>query len=131
MRRLYSTFAQGPPGIGLLLLRLVAGITTIVHGLEGLRSSPQLGSVLSDALCIGLGFLLIIGLWTPLVGALLAVTALWEALARPEDRWYCLVVGTLGVGLALLGPGIWSVDAHLFGWKHLEIRGDKRQEPEP
>lgn len=130
MRRLYSTFAPGAPGIGLLLIRLVPGITTIVHGL-GLRSRPQLGSVLVEALCIGLAFLLVIGLWTPVVGALLALTALWDALARPEDRWYCLVVGTLGVGLALLGPGTWSVDALLFGWKRLEIRGGKRQEPQP
>jgi putative oxidoreductase len=131
VRRLYSTFAPGAPGIGLLLIRLVPGITTIVHGLNGLRSSPQLESVLFDALCIGLGLLLVIGLWTPFVGALLAVTALWDALARPEDRWYCLVVGTLGVGLALLGPGLWSVDALLFGWRRLEIRGGKRQEPQP
>lgn len=131
MRRLYSTFAPGAPGIGLLLIRLVPGITTIVYGLNGLRSRPQLGSVPFDALCIGLGFLLVIGFWTPFVGALLALTALWDALARPEDRWYCLVVGTLGVGLALLGPGLWSVDALLFGWKRLEIRGGKRQEPQP
>jgi putative oxidoreductase len=131
VRRLYSTFAPGAPGIGLLLIRLVAGITTIVHGLDGLRSRPQFGSVLFDALCIGLGFLLVIGLWTPFVGALLALTALWDALAHPEDRWYCLVVGTLGVGLALLGPGVWSVDARLFGWKRVEIRGGKRQEPQP
>jgi putative oxidoreductase len=131
VHRLYSTFAPGPPGIGLLLIRLLGGITAIIHGLDGLRSRPQLGSILFEALCIGLGFLLVIGLWTPVVGALLALTALWDVLARPEDRWYCVVVGTLGVGLALLGPGIWSIDAHLFGWKRLEIRGGKRQEPQP
>jgi hypothetical protein len=129
VRRLYSTFAQGPPGIGLLLIRLVAGVTAIVHGLDGLRSGPQLGSALFYAFCICLGSLLTVGLWTPVTGALLAVTALWECFEHPDDRWYCLVVGTLGVGLALLGPGMWSIDAHLFGWKRVEIRNRKRHDP--
>jgi uncharacterized membrane protein YphA (DoxX/SURF4 family) len=131
VRRLYSTFAQGAPGIGLLLIRLVAGITAIVHGLDGLRSAPQLGSALFQAFCIGLGCLLAVGLWTPVAGALLAMTALWDAFAHPDDRWYCLVVGTLGIGLALLGPGMWSIDARLFGWKRLEIRNRKRYERQP
>jgi putative oxidoreductase len=129
VRRLYSTFAQGPPGIGLLLIRLVAGTTAIVHGLDGLRGGPQLGSALFHAFCIGLGSLLIVGLWTPVAGALLALTALWDAFAHPDDRWYCLVIGTLGVGLALLGPGMWSIDARLFGWKRVEIRNRKQVEP--
>ena len=128
MRRLYSTFAQGPPGIGLLLIRLVAGVTAIIHGCDGLRGGPQLGSAIFHALCIGLGSLLIVGLWTPVAGALLALTALWDAFAHPEDGWYCLVIGTLGVGLALLGPGMWSIDARLFGWKRVEFRNRKRDE---
>jgi hypothetical protein len=28
----------------------------------------------------------------------------------------------LGVALVLLGPGVWSVDARLYGWKRIEIR---------
>ena len=33
------------------------------------------------------------------------------------------MLGTLGVALALLGPGGWSVDARLFGWKRI---GDRK-----
>src|SRR6266851_5421350 len=32
MRRLFSTFAHGPPGVGLLLMRLSAGMGMVVQG---------------------------------------------------------------------------------------------------
>lgn len=129
MRRLYSTFAQGPPGVGLLLIRLVAGITAIILGLGSLRSGPDLGPALFRIFCAGLGSLVIVGLWTPVVGTLLALIALWHALAYSEDRWCYLMVASLGAALALLGPGMWSIDARLFGWKRLEISDRKRPEP--
>ncbi len=129
MRRLYSTFAQGPPGVGLLLIRLVAGITGIVLGLNALHSAPGPEPTLFHVLWVGLSSLLIIGLWTPAVGTLLALNALWHAFTHVEYRWYCVVVGILGVALALLGPGMWSVDARLFGWKRLEISDRKRPGP--
>jgi putative oxidoreductase len=31
-------------------------------------------------------------------------------------------LATLGATLAMIGPGAWSIDAHLFGRKHFEIR---------
>jgi putative oxidoreductase len=131
VRRLYSTFAQGPPGIGLLLIRLVAGGTAIVIAVGGFRSGPPLAAALLQVLCIALGSLLVIGLWTPFGGTLLALTALWSAFAYPQYRWGCVVIGTLGAALALVGPGMWSVDARLFGWKRLEIRGHPQRQPPP
>jgi uncharacterized membrane protein YphA (DoxX/SURF4 family) len=123
VRRLYSTFAHGPPGIGLLLIRLVAGITAIAHGVSSLHGGPALESALLHLLCMSLGSFLLIGLWTPIAGTLLALAALWNAFAYPEYRWYGIVIGTLGAALALLGPGTWSIDARLFGWKRLKIGG--------
>ena len=91
----------------------------------------MLGAALPYVFCIGLGSLLAIGLWTPIAGTLLALAALWNAFAHPEYRWFCAVAGTLGAALALVGPGMWSVDARLFGWKRLEIRIRKPPELPP
>lgn len=131
MRRLYSTFARGPPGIGLLLIRLVAGGTAIATAVSGSREAPPLGPVGLQVLCIILGWLLVIGLWTPVGGTLLALTALWSAFAYPEYRWGCIVIGSLGAALALVGPGMWSIDARLFGWRRLEIRQRPRHQAPP
>ena len=131
MRRLYSTFAQGAPGVGLLLIRLLAGIIAIAHGVSGFRGEPPFAPTLFHALCIGLGLLLVIGLWTPVGGTLLALIALWNAFAHPEYRWGGMVVATLGAALALVGPGMWSVDARLFGWQRVEFRDRKQPEPPP
>ena len=105
-----------------MLIRLVAGGAAIAGAVAGFRSGPPLAAALLQVLCIALGSLLVIGLWTPVGGTLLALTALWNAFAYPQYRWGCVVIGTLGAALALVGPGMWSVDAHLFGWKRLEIR---------
>jgi len=31
------------------------------------------------------------------------------------------MLATLAIALALIGPGAWSVDARLFGWKRIDI----------
>jgi len=65
--------------------------------------------------------LLLVGLWTPVVGVLLAIVEFGLALFHPGDRWMHMLVGALGIVLAMLGPGAWSVDARLFGRKRIQI----------
>ncbi len=106
-------------------MRLAAGIALIVHGMAALRDGPPLGSAILHVATTGAGILLLAGLWTPIAGAFVAVIALWLAFSHPGDPWSCIMLGTLGAALALLGPGGWSIDAYLFGWKRIDLRDRK------
>ena len=82
-----------------------------------LRSGPPAGPTVLNVLTGVVGILLLVGLWTPVAGTILAILASLSAVIHPADPWTCIFLGTLGAALALVGPGAWSVDAYLFGWK--------------
>jgi len=121
LRRLFSTFARGWPGAGLLLMRLVAGTALIAHGVTILLSGQRGAALVLNSIEIGAGLLLLAGLWTPIVGVLAALIELWQLLSHQADPWTHALLGTLAAALAMIGPGGWSVDARLFGWKRIDI----------
>ena len=121
MQRLFSTFADGWPGKGLLLQRVVTTAALIHCGIAGLREAPQFASIAPQIVAAGAGILLLVGLWTPVMGTVVAIVEAWIVLSRPADPWIPIVLATLGATLAMLGPGAWSVDARLFGRKHIDI----------
>ena len=106
-------------------MRLVAGLTLVDDGIGGWLGEPPLERVLVFVLAAGAGILLLAGLGTPLAGALAVAIELWSAWAQPGYSLTHILVATLGVGLALVGPGAWSVDSRLFGWKRIDIRNQK------
>lgn len=121
MRRFFSTFSSGPPGLGLLLLRLMAGTTLIVHCVL-LHNGVSLQAITPHVIAASGGLLLLAGLWTPVTGAVVAVAELWIVFSHGHDPWVSVLLAGLGAALALLGPGAWSVDARLYGLKRIEIR---------
>jgi len=65
------------------------------------------------------GLLLVVGLWTPLAGTLIAIIEMWNLFTHPVSPLLSLTSAILGATLAMIGPGTWSVDARLFGRKHI------------
>lgn len=123
VRRLFSTFARGWPGAGLLLLRLVAAIGLLCQALLPSGTGQSVQSVIFVVLAIGVGVLLLLGLWTPIAGILTALFELRNVFSRCDNLWICILLGALGAALAMIGPGAWSVDARLFGWKRIDPQG--------
>jgi uncharacterized membrane protein YphA (DoxX/SURF4 family) len=114
-------FPGGWPGAGLLLLRLAAAIPLLIGKHSAFWGMPH-GGFYGRFIAIGIGSLLLVGLWTPIAGVLQTVIELWIAFSSGDAVAVHLSLAALGVSLAMLGPGAWSVDARLFGRKRIDIR---------
>ena len=136
LQRLFSTFPNSWPGIGLLLLRLCLGITLIHFGTAGLSGKPSEPITLIENVIAGAGgIFLLAGLWTPAVGGLIALDEVWIGLslyaANREDLWLHVRLAIFAVSVAMLGPGAWSIDARLFGRKRFDIDWTRGSRPSP
>jgi hypothetical protein len=101
-------------------VRLVVGAILVVPAGLLLWVGPPSPSTIISAILFGSGIFLILGLWTPVVGSLVALVEAWNLLTLPGSRSLWLLLGAVSAALAMLGPGLWSVDARLFGWKRVE-----------
>ena len=121
----------------MIVLRGVAGVIMLAHGIKHARGRaktanwfgsigfrmPDLQWFASTATEIGVGILLIVGLGTSFAAAGLVavmVVAFWTVhrdagfwvTARPDEGWeYVLVLGSVGLAIAIAGPGAFSIDA--------------------
>jgi uncharacterized membrane protein YphA (DoxX/SURF4 family) len=103
-------------------MRVVSAAALGFKAVNTLSDLFQLGSAPISALQIGAGLLLLVGLWTPAAGLVVVVLEAWLLFVRPQDPWSHILLATLCGALALLGPGAWSADARLYGWKRVDIR---------
>jgi len=120
LRRLFSTFARGWPGVGLLLLRLVVGIALVWVAAEKLNGGPPLQVIAVCAVAIGLALLLVAGLWTPVAGTLVAALELCTIPCELGSLSTHIFMATMAAAVALVGPGFWSLDSRLYGWKRID-----------
>jgi putative oxidoreductase len=121
MQRIFTTFPNSWPGAGLLLIRLTLAIFLLT------QLFPAGGAVVGvwlQATAIACAVALLLGLWTPIVCLfqfMMSIVLVVLGLATPLI-WG--PVSLLFLGLAMLGPGAWSVDAKLFGRKRMYIEPD-------
>lgn len=101
-------------------MRVVVGSALVVRAVFTLASGPPTGTVVTNLILALSGILLFPGLWTPIAGTLVALIEAWQFLTISRDPWVSLLLGTIGGALAMLGPGLWSIDAFLFGWKRID-----------
>jgi putative oxidoreductase len=122
LQRLFSTFPTGRPGAGLLLLRLAVGASLILERIPVIWVVPQsLGlEVRTVLVCVGIS--LLCGLWTPVMGSVAAVIELLITFSPADGSVTHILLVILSISLALLGPGAFSIDAHIFGRKRIDIK---------
>jgi putative oxidoreductase len=121
LQRLYSTFADRWPGVGLLIQRIVAAVMLVRFCGIHLSGSSFSASMIPDVIGACAGILFLVGLWTPFVGGLIAVVELWIAATHISDPWISILLAIIGATSAMLGPGAYSIDSALFGRRHLDV----------
>jgi hypothetical protein len=119
VQRLFSTFANGWPGRGLLIQRLLVGWALLYCDFRCLSVTPVCRLPVQQSVGALAGLLLIAGLWTPVAGVLVAGVETWVALSAPATAGIPVALAVLGSTLAMIGPGTWSLDALLYGRKHI------------
>jgi len=120
VQRLFSTFAGGRPGVGLLLQRGLTGAFLFYHGFVCLSETARCVGVVPQVVGAAAGVLLVVGLWTPIAGLLVAIVEgaiLWSSTGNDVSS---VMLAVLGATLAMIGPGAWSIDARLFGRRHID-----------
>jgi uncharacterized membrane protein YphA (DoxX/SURF4 family) len=133
--RLYSRFPAGSVGLALLLLRVIDGLGLVrvgIHVFTPTGTSESASALLLGSVLVASALLLILGLRTPLAGSAGAICTAGAALYASQhlrlfgtsmEAWIFLfaLVFFLSSSLALLGPGGYSLDARLSGWRMIKL----------
>jgi uncharacterized membrane protein YphA (DoxX/SURF4 family) len=128
--RSFVRFPGGAPAAGLLLLRVAIGFAAGMQGWAYLSGGGELTSRTAlGALLILAGAALAIGLFTGAASATVGGAAICAGLSwlpAPSPNLFGaalpdVLIFVVAVALGLLGPGAWSVDARMFGFRQIVI----------
>jgi len=115
MQKLFVTFPDGAAGLGLLLLRLAGG-AAVVAAAPRMGTQPWIGWLVTGivVIALALGFL-------TMIAALTAATLETAIALSGQFNLPLLEAATIAqlLGLALIGPGAYSLDSRLFGRRRL------------
>ncbi len=118
MQRLFSMFPTGAPGIALLLLRLCVAGTLLWIGI----AYYTLWSPWFTAAAVALATGLFLGLLTPYCACLCCLIEVRAAiLPGPEADILRVLPIVHAIVVAMIGPGAYSLDSHLFGRQLLTL----------
>jgi putative oxidoreductase len=141
MNRVFPSFIQGPGAVGLLVLRLIAGLAMMQHGLPKIQKPfewmgpgmPGFLQALAALSEFGGGLAVAAGLLTPLAAfgilCTMAVAAVkvhmlaghpWVANTPGPSYELASIYFAIALLLILIGPGRLSLDWLLFGRKNVE-----------
>jgi putative oxidoreductase len=122
----FRKFPSGVAGLGLFLLRVITALTLSYVGYSLQEGSGKATASLSTVACVEsallalLGVLMIVGFATLITGicswALLIIS--WRH-AGPNGL--SVIAAALSLVVMLVGPGAYSLDSRLFGWRRVEI----------
>jgi putative oxidoreductase len=122
MHALNSTYPNSWPGAGLLLIRLAVGTTSVTTAAPLLLAGVVLLGEVGLVLQIASATLLILGLWTPIVGIILALVEVYRATTGADHVDLLGVLrAAIAMSLVMTGPGAWSIDARVFGRRRIDV----------
>ena len=131
LRRLFSSFPKGWPGIGLIFLRLALGLNLIWSGVGALdgSSSHAISVWVVGSLAIAVGAAIFVGFLTPAASAAATVGYLMTGVSpflitganNHISALTAFNLAAISAALVLLGPGAFSLDARLFGRREIII----------
>ena len=103
-----------------MLQRVLTSTILLYCGASHLLETARLVPSLPYLIAAVAGVFLLLGLWTPVAGITIAAVEVWISLAWSGNSLIAILLAGLAATVAMIGPGLWSIDAQLYGRKHLQ-----------
>jgi uncharacterized membrane protein YphA (DoxX/SURF4 family) len=136
LQKLFSSFPDGWPGIGLIVLRIAVAFSAIAQGLIGLTTTSEssLSVWLTALVAVLVGLMVLVGFLTPFAGVAATIgyvitgvsLLLTGDASRQAQALTAVDLAVMSIALVLLGPGAFSLDARLFGRREIIIPDGRR-----